>query len=108
MSEMRNIAVDQSANVLIEIAVSNSSGGVLDMSNYTANGCIKRHYESANVALFTSAAYANGLMTLALTAVESANLDTGRYVYEGIITENTSNTTIRVQQGILFVKSSVC
>ena len=107
MAEVRNIAVDRSANVLIEISVCNTSGGDLDMSSYTSDGCIKRHFESANVALFTTGTNANGLLTLELTALECANLDPGRYVYETTIT-SAANATIRVQEGILMIRSSVC
>jgi len=108
MADIRNIAIDQSANVLIEINVSNTIGGVLDLTNYTSNGCIKRHYESANVAIFTTDQFANGLFTLSLTGDESANLAIDRHVYEATITHTGTNTTVRVQEGILMVKPSIC
>ncbi len=98
---VKNYTVDRSANLQIDIAVSNSSGAALDLGDYTSNAYYKTHVEAANSVTITSAGYSNGTLRLTLTGVQTANVTVGRYMYEAYITHTSSNTSYRVQEGIL-------
>jgi len=105
---VRNITIEKSANLQIDIAVANTNGGVIDLTLYSANTCYKKHVGSANVGTITTTGYANGILRLELTGIETANIDVGRYVYETYVTHTSSNNTSRVQEGIITVNGGVC
>lgn len=104
---IRNFAVDRSANLSIEVSVSNTTGAV-DLSLYTWEACYKTHAAAANSVSMTSNGFSNGLLTASLTGTQTANIDLGRYMYEINITHIASNTTSRVQEGILTVRGGLC
>jgi len=105
MADVRNVYIDQGTDVAIHIQVSNTTGGVLDLTDFTHNASYKRHPGSANSGTFTTAGYANGLLTLSLTDTVTATID-GIYIYEArLINTGTSDVT-RVQEGRLIVKGS--
>jgi hypothetical protein len=108
MSNVRNISVDQSANTRIDINVTDTTGAIVDLTLYTAGACYKKHMDSANTGAITATGYANGMLRLTLSAVETANITHGRYVYEAYVNHTSSNTTTRVQEGIMTVKGSPC
>ena len=105
MATIKNLEFVRGANAEIVIAVSNTNGGVMDLTQYTANASIKRHDESANVVYFQSNLYSNGVMVLHLNAANTASFDNGRYVYKINITHAAANTTISIQRGLLVFKS---
>lgn len=105
---VRNYSVDRSTDLQIDINVSDTDGAVVDLTNYTANACFKKHHESNTNVAFSTLGYANGLLTVSLTGTETLNTDVGRYIYEVYITHNTANTTSLVQNGILSFQGSGC
>jgi len=106
---IRNLAVDKSANLQINISVANSStDAAIDLSLYTWEACYKTHAAAANSGTMTANGFANGLLTISLTGTETANIAIGRYMYEAYITQTSSNTTSRVQEGILTVRGGLC
>jgi hypothetical protein len=107
MAEVKNISIDQAANAQFDISVIYANNAAVDLSTYTAAGLIKKHTDSANSAAFTADAFANGILRLSLTAIETANLEGGKYVYEATINHTASNTTTRVQEGIMYVRPNV-
>jgi len=109
MSTVLNVTVDQGANVSIEINATHANGSVIDLTGYTANSGFKKHANaySNTTTYFTNTLNANDLLVMALSAVNSANVDAGRYSYDVRITETSSNTTTRLQEGILFIRPSV-
>ena len=106
MADVRNVTIDQGTDVAIHIQVSNTIGGVLDLTGYTHNASYKRHSGSANSGTFTTAGYANGLLTLSLTDTVTANIESGVYIYEAkLINTGTSDVT-RIQEGRMTVRGS--
>lgn len=109
MAQGVNIAIDQGSNVAIEINVIDTNGNAVDLTAYSANASFKKHANAyANTAkTFSTVGYANGLLLLSMTAVESANTTWGRYLYDVTVTHTISNTTTRVQEGILTIRPSI-
>lgn len=109
MSRTVNLAIDQGANVVININVTYANGSAVDLTGYTANASFKKHANAyANtVKTMTTTGYANGLLVLSMTAVESANTDWGRFLYDVTVNHTVSNTTSRVQEGILTIRPRI-
>ena len=92
------------ANNEYHINITNSTGFPLDLTKYTANAVYKKHAFSANSKTFTTNAYANGLLVLAFAANTTTANDIGVYYYTVNINEITSNTTSRIQDGLLTIR----
>ena len=104
MAIAKNITLDQGANNFIETNVTDANGVGVDLTTYTFDAYFKRHTESANQVTFTTVGYANGLLQLSLDWFTSANTAEGVYTYIIKITNPSSNTTTRIQEGLLTLK----
>lgn len=104
MAIARNITFDQGANNFISIPVADANGVAIDLTTYTFDAYFKRHTESVNSVTFTTVGYANGLLVMSLDWLTSANTEEGVYTYIIKITEASSNTTTRIQEGLLTLK----
>lgn len=99
---VKNYSVDKTANLAININVSNNSTeAAIDLTGYTTNAYYRTHPDASNTVTMTTTGYANGLLVVSLTGTQTANADIGRYVYEVYMTQTSSNTITRVQEGIL-------
>lgn len=107
MAISRNILLYQGANAVVQTEVFDANNVAVDLTVYTVTGKAKKHWGSANTTTFTCSGYANGLIQCSLDANTMTNLDAGRYVYDIDITQNSTNTTIRIQHGLMTVKPNV-
>lgn len=105
MAIVLNVSFDQGANSQFNINVANN-GVSVDLTGYSANAHFKKHANAyANtVQVMTTTGYANGLLNISMTASETSNVNWGRYYYTVEITQNSSNTTTRIQEGILTIR----
>lgn len=100
MSQNVNLVVDQGSNLEIQINVTHANGDVWDLSTYSVNSKVRKHFTSNTSYDFSGTGYANGLILLTMNAENSANVSAGRYRYD-VEVVSTSNTTTRVQEGII-------
>jgi hypothetical protein len=105
VNRKHHLTVNQGATFSNTFVINTSDESELDVTGYTANGMIRRHYSSTNAVAF-SCSLANGSLTISLSANQTANLTSTRYVYDVIITDANGAIT-RVQEGQLFVSPSV-
>ena len=107
MAAIANLLVDQGANFSSTITVYNTDDTVFDLTGYTGAAQVRKSYSSsAASATFTVAFNSDrttGKLTLTLTAVQTATLDEGRYVYDVEVTKTSDSTVTRVIQGIVTV-----
>ena len=104
MAVAQNLSFDQGANNSFQTDVVDSNGAAIDLTLYTAHAYFKRHTESTNTTSFTTVGYANGLLIMSLNWVNSANTPEGIYTYVVKVTHSVSNTTTRIQEGLLTLK----
>jgi len=107
MAGYSELTIEQGATFSTDITISEPSGDPINLSDYTASSQMRKSYYS-NTAVSLNATVSNptsGIVTIGLTAAQSANVNPGRYVYDVIITRN-SNVT-RVVEGIITVLPSV-
>ena len=109
MATISNLFIDQDADFTTTVTVNDSTGSALDLTNYTALAMIRKTYQSSTATTFTSSFVSprtTGQITISLTDTQTAALESGRYVYDLVITDSSGNKT-RVVEGIATVNPSV-
>jgi len=110
MAAIANLTIDQGASFSSDVTLRDSSNALFDLTGYTASAKMAKGYSSTRtrVAMTTTIASdpATGVVTLSLTAVQTAALDApARYVYDLEVTTGASVT--RVIEGIINVRPNV-
>lgn len=107
MGTKLNILIDQGASFETSLNLTDDNGDPIDLSGYTGAGQIRKHYTSSTaVNLTVGLGGANGTVTLSLAANATANMASGRYVYDVEVTDS-SNTVTRLIEGIVTVTPQV-
>jgi len=109
MGAKANIILDQGTDFSTTITVTDDNGNVTDLTGYTGEGQIRKHYESSTSTAFTIAfgsPRTDGQVTLSLGRTTTANLEAGRYVYDVELT-SSANTRSRLVEGIVTVTPEV-
>jgi hypothetical protein len=105
MAVKANITIDQGTDFSTSIDVTDDNGDPTDLSGYTGAAQMRKHYTSSNSYSF-SVAVANGSVTLTMNSATTANITSGRYVYDCELTSG-SNTVTRLVEGIVTVTPQV-
>lgn len=109
MAAKANIVIDQGANFSTTITVTDDSGSVVDLSGYTAEGQIRKHYTSSTKVDFTISFVSprsSGQVTLSLSSANTGAMEAGRYVYDVELT-SAANVISRMVEGIATVTPQV-
>jgi len=109
MATISNIFINQHADFSTDVTISDSNGSALDLTSYTALAQVRKTYESTSATSFTATFDSDrttGKITLSLTDTQTAALESGRYVYDLLITGVSGDKT-RVVEGIATVNPSV-
>jgi hypothetical protein len=108
MATKANLVIDQGASFTTSITVADDDGVAIDLTGYTGQAQFRKHYTSSNSVSFTvSIAPVSGQVTLSLTANQSSNVASGRYVYDCELTNTSTGTISRVLEGIITVTPQV-
>ncbi len=108
MAGFVELTAEQGANLTTTITVNDSAGDALNLVGYSVASMARKSYASSNSTSFTASVTdaSTGLITLEMPASTTANLTSGRYVYDVVITSSADVKT-RVIEGILTVLPSV-
>lgn len=106
MATKANLVIDQGTTFSTIITVADAEGDALDLSNYTGAAQMRKHYSSSNSFSFTVYVANTGTITLSMSANTTANITSGRYVYDCEITSNTGVVS-RIAEGIVTVTPEV-
>ena len=100
MAAVSNLYIDQGADFSTTISLTDSNGNILSLTGYTALAqIIAATFGTALVA-------ATGQITLSLTDTVTGAMDSGRYVYDVLITDSSGDKT-RILEGQATVTPSV-
>lgn len=104
----QNLYLEQGTTFTTTITIDDVYGDVFDLTGYTASSQMRKSYYSSNAAATfqTTINIGQGTITLDMAANTSANISAGRYVYDTIITDGSTNVT-RVLEGIVDVSPRV-
>jgi|TARA_B100000927_G_scaffold288949_1_gene284543 hypothetical protein len=108
MAAVSNLFIDQGADFSTTISLTDSNGEILSLTGYTAIGQIRKTHGSSSIAATfgTSLVAATGQITLTLTDTVTAAMDSGRYVYDVLITDSSGDKT-RILEGHATITPSV-
>lgn len=109
MGAKANIIIDQGTDFSTSITVTDDNGNAQDLTGYTGSAQIRKHYNSSTATDFTvafGAPRSAGIVELTLGRTLTANLESGRYVYDVELT-SAANTTSRLIEGIVTVTPQV-
>jgi hypothetical protein len=102
MATKANLVIDQGATFSADLSLTDDNGDVMNLNGYSANSQMRKWYTSSNSTTFSTAInVSTGTITLSLTAVQTANLVAGRYVYDVEVAQ--SGVISRVVEGIITV-----
>ena len=107
MSSISNIFIDQGATFTTTVTVSDANGDAVNLSGYSVAAQIRKTFLSSSATAFT-ASISNasaGEITISLTDSQTTSLESGRYVYDVVITLGDSKQT--VVEGNVLVREGV-
>lgn len=105
MALKANLVVDQGTTFASSIELLDQNDEAVDVTGYSARGQIRKHFSSTNSVSFTTG-LSNGSLVISLTANQTANIISGRYVYDVELVDSTG-TVIRILEGIVTVTPEV-
>jgi hypothetical protein len=109
MAVKANIVIDQGTDFSSTITVTDDSGSIVDLTGYTANGHMRKHYSSETAIPFDisfGTPRSEGTVTLSLNRLTTADIEAGRFVYDVELT-SAANTRSRLVEGIATVTPEV-
>ena len=110
MAAIANLTIDQGATFTSDVTVKDANGNPFNLTGYTALARMAKGYSSTRtrtiITCTVAADAASGVISLALTADQTAALEEGRYVYDVEIAASDSTIT-RPIQGIVTVRPNV-
>ena len=111
MAAIANLTIDQGATFTSDVTVKDANGNPFDLTGYTAAAKMAKGYASTrtrtNFTTTVSADATTGVVTLSLSATDTAALDAERYVYDLEITQTSSGNVTRVIEGVISVRPQV-
>ena len=106
MATKVNLVVDQGSTFQTSVTFNDENGNTINFSTYSGAAPMRKHFTSSNSVSFSVNMTSNGVITLGLTANQTANLTSGRYVYDLEVTDS-SNLISRLIEGIVTVTPNV-
>lgn len=105
MADFVEIDIEAGANFGLEITFQNDNGSAINLTNYTISSQLRKSYYSSSAVNFTITVSTplDGLAEIDLSANTTANISPGRYVFDVLLVENTSQFTTRAIEGIATV-----
>tara|TARA_Y100001972_G_scaffold51577_1_gene63272 strand:+ start:701 stop:1033 length:333 start_codon:yes stop_codon:yes gene_type:complete len=108
MAIIANLFIDQGTDFTVTVDVSDATGGILDLTGYSAAAQIRKTYGSSSKVDFSTSTGtpSQGKVTMSLTDTQTSALESGRYVYDLNITSGAGVTT-RVVEGQAIITPGV-
>ena len=107
MATKANLKIDQGADYLTSITLTDDAGDAISLAGYTGAGQIRKYYTSTTAVDFdVTVTPDTGTVTLQLTSAQSNSMEAGRYVYDVELTDS-ANVVSRVLEGIVTITPGV-
>lgn len=106
---VNNLVINSGANFSQTFNLeSGNSNSALDLTGYTVSAQMRKYAGSSTAITFTSDIVSPGSLgkiIISLTSEQTSNLKPGRFVYDVVITKNSTKT--RVIEGMVLVREGV-
>jgi len=109
LAAVTNLVVYQGSDFQNTFFVTNDNGSPFDLTDYTGQSLIKKHYESStsvSMQVNINPPENSGSVTLTLSNAVTASMTPGKYVYDVVLTSSFGIKS-RVLEGILTVVEGV-
>ena len=110
MASILNQVIDQGSTYSKSITVYENDGTTIqNLTGYTASSQLRKNYTSTaytTILATIQTPATNGVIVISLTAVQTAALKSGRYVYDLQITAADATVT-RVIEGVITIRPEV-
>jgi hypothetical protein len=107
MATKSNLTIDQGSTFTASIDLTTANGSVMDLTDYTGRGQMRKSATSSTAKDFTITINGGlGIVTLSMTAAYTANINSGRWLYDVEVVSNT-NVVTRVLEGIVTVTPEI-
>jgi hypothetical protein len=109
LAAVTNLVVYQGSDFQTTFFVTNDNGSQFDLTGYTGESLIKKHYTSSTSVTMNvniNPPENTGSVTLSLTNSVTSAMIPGRYVYD-VVLESDSGYKSRVLEGVLTVVEGV-
>ena len=106
MAAIANFTIEQGTDFSSDVTVTDNAGDTFDLTGYSAFSGLSKGYSSfytRTTIATTITTPSTGVITLDLTAEQTANLEEGRYVYDVEIIRGSDSTVTRVIEGLITV-----
>jgi hypothetical protein len=111
MAAIANLSIDQGASFSSDVTVKDANNNAFNLTGYTAAAKMAKGYASTRTRTTITATISGdpttGVVTLSMTAADTASLDAERYVYDLEITQTSTGQVTRVIEGIISVRPQV-
>lgn len=107
MAQRSSIYIDQGTDFSTTIDVFEDDGNEFDLSNYSYSGAIKKVYSSSIASNFIISPLDSNTLTVTLSGSASETLDPGKYIYDVVITNNSSGARTKILEGLAFILPTV-
>ena len=111
MAAIANLSIDQGASFSSDVTVKDANNNAFNLTGYTAAAKMAKGYASTRTRRTITATISGdpttGVVTLSMTAADTASLDAERYVYDLEITQTSTGQVTRVIEGIISVRPQV-
>lgn len=109
MAAIQNLVIDQGTTFVANIRYLDSDKAAINISGFDARSQMRKSYTSANAYTLTANVTdgAGGNVTISMTADETANVQSGRYVYDVEVYEANTGTVYRIVEGQITVYPEV-
>ena len=105
MANQVELFCDQGTDFSYSLGISNDDGSSVNIAGYTFSSSIRKSYYSSGVTAnltVTILSAANGNVQLSMNSATTANIKSGRYLYD-VKMRDSSNTVFRVIEGIITI-----
>ena len=108
MAIKANLSIDQGADFITTLNVTNDDGDPMNLTGYTGEAQMRKHYTSLTYYSFdvTIPTPPNGEVSLSLTANATNSIPAGRYVYDCELTSGAGKKS-RLVEGIVTINPQV-
>jgi hypothetical protein len=109
MASILNQVIDQGATFSKQITVYETDGTTIqNLTGYTVTSQLRKNYTSTSYTTInaTNNSPTNGVIVMSLTAVQTAALKSGRYVYDLQIAA-ADGTVTRIIEGVITLRPEV-
>lgn len=110
MAITTNLTIDQGTDFEAVIKLYSSNTSALDLTNYSASAQMRKSYDTTSASGTFTVTIPNpilGELNIALGHTSTALLKYGRYVYDILLTNTSTNIQTRAVEGIVTVMPRV-